>query len=175
MKNSILVRQVLNITLLVILFAAISCIPANINATNAQINATNNETVNSTDNQPAEEPCYAGAITENMLIALNDLDYPLFSCYFDDNMKEFINENAFTEIHNFISERAGDYISKEYDSYEKYDEYAVVYYQALYSKSNVAVKVKVVFNESGSEPLVSGFWLDSTLLETDHRDNLTEI
>lgn len=154
-------------TLLAVIIVALNCAPAVTNANNTGLDATNNETVSDTNNKNVYEPYYASDITDNMLIALNGLDYASFSRYFDDNMKEFINENAFTEIHNFISERAGEYISKEFDSCEKYDEYAVVYYRALYSKSNISMKVKVVFDEEGGEPLVSGFWLDSKLLESE--------
>jgi hypothetical protein len=167
MKKSVLIQTLLYIYLLTILIATISCASTDINSTNSSIETTNNETATTTDYLPANEPDYASDIAENMLVALNDLDYPSFSRYFDDNMKVSINENAFTEIHNFISERAGEYLYKKYDTCEKYDEYAVVYYQALYSKSNIAMKIKVVFDESGSEPMVSGFWLDSTLLENE--------
>jgi hypothetical protein len=167
MKKSVLIQTLLYVYLLTILIATINCASTDINSTNSSIETTSNETATTTDNQLADEPDYASEIAENMLVALKDLDYPSFSRYFDGNMKESINENAFTEIHNFISERAGEYISKEFDTCERYDEYAVVYYHALYSKSNIAMKVKVVFDESGSEPMVSGFWLDSTLLENE--------
>jgi hypothetical protein len=114
-------------------------------------------------NTNVDEPAYAAEITESMLNALETEDYASFSRYFDDNMAESITENDFKEIHNITYSRVGSYVSKQFKECTLHDEYAVVYYRAEYSEDNAEVKVKIVFDESGTEPLVAGFWLDSTL------------
>lgn len=115
--------------------------------------------------EPAE-PGYAGAITENILQAMNSGDYALFSEYFDEQMRETIPDDLFQKSRDLIRGKIGDYISKEFVETQIVDEiYRVVIYKARYSDEPADVKITVTFTETGSGALVSALTFVSPKLQ----------
>lgn len=106
----------------------------------------------------------ASAITENMLISLNDDNYMRFSENFDEKMKNSLSEPQFKYASAEIKRKIGTYISKEYIGTELKDGYTVVLFKGKFSHEKEDVLIKTVLQVGAGKPLVSGLWLDSSSL-----------
>jgi len=113
---------------------------------------------------PKPEPPYASEITENVLTGLNQSDFAGFSRDFDDTMKTAFTEQAFAQTRDLIKSKVGDYQSKQYLKTEEKEPYTTVYYKAQFTNEPDGVIVRIVFQEIGGKPLVSGLWFDSPKL-----------
>ena len=113
---------------------------------------------------PKPEPPYASEITENVLTGLNQSDFARFSRDFDEAMKKAFTEQVFTQTRDLIKSKVGDYQSKQYLKTEEKKPYTTVYYKAQYTNEPDGVIVRIVFQEIGGKPLVSGLWFDSPKL-----------
>lgn len=107
------------------------------------------------------EPEYAGAIAENMLQAMNNENYALYSEHFDEAMKNAMPEAVFKQSIIAIRGKIGSYISKQFVTTQQSGQYISVFYKAKFSGEPGDVTVKVVFQEIDGKPRVSGFWMDS--------------
>jgi hypothetical protein len=114
--------------------------------------------------QPVKAPDYADAMTETVLLAFNAGDYPTYSQYFVDSMKEALSETVFEGTREFIRDRVGDYISKEVTAVDVVDNKTTVTYTAKFSDEPDNVKVTFVFFETGGNVYISGLWYDSPKL-----------
>jgi hypothetical protein len=110
------------------------------------------------------EPEYAGPITEDILIGMNENDYAKFSEHFDEDMKVAFPETAV--ILPELKATIGDYIpeSREFWKVTTSGIYANVFYKTKFTKESANVVVKVVFREIDGEMYVSGLWFDSPKL-----------
>lgn len=101
---------------------------------------------------------FADPVTENMLIAINEDNYPLFSEYFDEKMKCTLDEKEYQRQASAIKKAFGEYVSKEFVTVETDGQYIVVVYRAKFTqRDNVTVRNVLSKNDEGF--LVSGFWL----------------
>jgi hypothetical protein len=107
------------------------------------------------------EPDYAGAITENMLQALNTGDYALYSEHFDEAMQKALPESVFKQSNTLIRSKIGNYVSKQYTTTQNEGQYISVYYKAKFSAEPGDVTVKVVFQRVAGKTYVAGFWMNS--------------
>lgn len=106
----------------------------------------------------------ASAITESMLISLNDDNYIRFSENFDDQMKNNLSETQFKYTSDEIKNKIGTYISKEYIGSELKEGYTVVLFRGKFSREKEEVLIKTILHVDAGKTLVSGFWLDSSSL-----------
>lgn len=110
------------------------------------------------------EPAYAGPITENILIGMNEDDYAMFSKCFDEDMKAAFpsDEPILPDIKAII----GYYVpeSKEFWKVTTSGIYTTVFYKAEFTEETEDVVVRMVFREIGGEMYVSGLWFDSPKL-----------
>ena len=104
---------------------------------------------------------YADPVTENILVAMNEGDYAIYSEDFDQTMKNAMTEAVFDETNTVIRSKIGDYVSKEFWKAESKDQYTIVYYRAKFTDEPADVTVRVVFQEINGEMKVSGLWFDS--------------
>ena len=110
-----------------------------------------------------EEPSFAGAITESILLAFNTGDYTAFSKRFDVAMKKAMPEATFIQTRDLIRGKVGDYKagSKYYVDHHDADEiYTVVVYKGEYTKED-EVKIIITFLETDDYIYVSGLYFDS--------------
>ena len=102
---------------------------------------------------------YAQAPAENLLEGLIAADYTRFSRDFSDNMKQGMNEQAFTDLLTMLETRLGTYQSSALVTVLRDENYSTLVYRLVYEKDN-QVSMRVVFDNQ--EPhLVSGLWFDS--------------
>ncbi|PXF59483.1 MAG: hypothetical protein C4B59_11360 [Candidatus Methanogaster sp.] len=104
---------------------------------------------------------YADPVAENILMAMNEDDYAMYSGDFDQTMKNAMTEAVFDETNAAIRSKIGDYVSKEFWKAESKDQYTLVYYKAKFTDEPADVTVKVVFQELNGTMKVSGLWLNS--------------
>jgi hypothetical protein len=104
---------------------------------------------------------YADPVTEQILVAMNEDDYAIYSEDFDQTMKNAMSEAVFDETNAVIRSKIGDYVSKEFWKAESKDQYTIVYYKAKFTDESADVTARVVFQEIGGEMKVSGLWFDS--------------
>lgn len=109
---------------------------------------------------------FADPMTENILVAMNDDDYPRFSQDFDEPMRNGMSETSYKNTFPAIKAKIGKYISKEFVSVENKDQYTVVTYKAKFSQEPADVIVRSVFSDKNGEKHISGFWLDSPNLRS---------
>lgn len=100
----------------------------------------------------------ADSMTENILIAMNENNYSHFSEDFDEKMKNVLNEAKYQETMPAIKDEIGNYISKEFISVTKKDQYTIVIYKAKFSEP-VDVYVKNILSENNGKYYISGFLL----------------
>ncbi len=103
------------------------------------------------------EPSYAGAMTENVLTALNAGDYTKFNQDFDEAMKTALSEASFTTLKNQLQSKYGDYVSKELDKVTVSGKYTTVVYNAKYTRA-AKVVITISFSTVDGKNLVSGLY-----------------
>ncbi len=113
----------------------------------------------------AHEPDYASAMTENILNAINEDSYDLYSESFTAEMKDKMPEDMVRQINSVIRLEIGAYESKEFWKTENAGQYTTVYYKAWFTNEPEDVIVKVVFQKVQGTIYVAGFWLDSPKLK----------
>lgn len=116
--------------------------------------------------QQSEVNDFADPLTENILLAMNENNYPRFSRNFDEKMKSEFNEAKFKNTIPVIKSKIGNYVSKEFMSVENKSGYTVVTYKAKFSQEPDEVIVRSVFSDINGQKYISGFWLDSPKLRS---------
>ena len=110
----------------------------------------------------SDQPGYANAIAEDMLVAVNEGDYNAFMEHIAYKYWEMLPEEDFDQQVADIEEEHGTYLTKTFWKVEVEDPYTAVYYKAEFTKSEEVV-VKVVFENVLGEIRVSGFWLNPVM------------
>lgn len=116
--------------------------------------------------QQSEVNNFADPLTENILLAMNEDNYPRFSRDFDEKMKSEFNETQFKNTIPVIKSKIGNYVSKEFMSVENQSGYTVVTYKAKFTQEPGDVIVRSVFSDINGQKYISGFWLDSPKLRS---------
>ena len=109
---------------------------------------------------------FADPMTENLLIAMNNKDYRMFSRDLGSKMKRAIPESRFYALVEQVNGKVGMYIpdSKQFYRAYKIGEFTNVIYKAKFSKENSPVTVRVVFDVENGKEKISGLWFDSPTL-----------
>lgn len=110
------------------------------------------------------EPDYAGAIAEDMLVAMSQGDFSIYESHLTAEAKAALTEADFKQASDFIVGRIGSYQSKTYIKTQDQSPYTTVYYKAKFSDEPADVIVRVVFQQVDGQAEVAGFWLDSPRL-----------
>ena len=110
------------------------------------------------------EPEYADAITESILLAMNEGDYAGFTGYFDENTKSLFTEEAFNQSIPAVTTIIGMYQAKGFWKTEVMGQITRVYYKAKFTLEPGDVIVKVDFREIEGKIYVATFLLDSPKL-----------
>ena len=103
----------------------------------------------------------ADPMTENILIAMNEDNYPQFSKDFDSQMKTMLNETVYQQKIPGIKSKIGQYQSKEFVSSKDKGGYTIVFYKAKFSQEPEEVIVQSILSQENGKYFISGFWLDS--------------
>ena len=111
-----------------------------------------------------EVRAYADPMTEDMLVAMNEEDYALFSEHLDETMKAAIPEEHFGEFVELFKDTIGDYVSKDFLNAGQREGGILVSYEAEYTDEPDDVVVQVFFLEVDGEMHVLGIWFDSPKL-----------
>ncbi len=109
---------------------------------------------------------FADPMTENLLIAMNNKDYRMFSRDFDSKMKQAIPESRFYTLVKQVNGKIGMYIpnSKQFYRAYKTGKFTTVVYKAKFSRESSPVTVRVVFDVESGKEKISGLWFDSPTL-----------
>jgi hypothetical protein len=119
--------------------------------------------------QPVDEASlriYADPMTENILQAINTVNYTSFSKDLDSTMKSSFTEQTFTSMCSTLESKIGSYVSKVFIRGESLQGYTIAYYNATYTDEPAGVSVKVVFSSDGGAAKISGLWFDSPKLRS---------
>jgi hypothetical protein len=117
--------------------------------------------------QPVDETAlrvYADPMTENLLQAINTVDYSSFSEDFDSTMKSGITEQSFISMCSTFQSKVGNYTSKTFVRGESLQGYIIAYYSAAFTDEPAGVSVKVVFSSVNGSMKITGLWFDSPKL-----------
>jgi hypothetical protein len=114
------------------------------------------------------EPSYAKASTENIMKAINENDYTLFSRDFDQTMKQAMNQQAFDQVRTTLSAKVGSYVpgSLEFNQTAVQADYTVVSYTAKFTNEPENVIVTITFKTIDGNNLVSGLYFNSPKLRS---------
>jgi hypothetical protein len=109
----------------------------------------------------AEEPNYAGPVVEAALKSLSGGDFETYAGLFTEASQPALTKEAFTEGHEVITGKIGEYVSKTYVEEKTESGYKVLYYEAEFTGEPETVTVRAIFQEDKGEMKLAGFWLDS--------------
>lgn len=107
---------------------------------------------------------YSDGTTENILTAINNDDYAVYTKDFSPEMKKAIPEDTFKEQNKIIKGKIGTYESKKFAKAETKDEYIRTFYIAKFSDEPKDVTVLVVFKADDPDHKVQGIFLSSPKL-----------
>ena len=102
---------------------------------------------------------YADAITENILVAMNESDFEKFSKDFDDNLKMEVSASTFPTFLAQVNGRVGPYIkgSKEVISVQNIENRTVINYSLDFEKMN-EVNLEINLQKIENRVKVVGLW-----------------
>lgn len=103
----------------------------------------------------------ADPMAENILIAMNEDNYPSFARDFNDKMKISLSKEKYSEKFTKIKKNIGNYIAntKEYLGYKGKGEKNIVKYKAQFTQKSEDVIIKIVFTRQEDKEYISGLWL----------------
>lgn len=109
---------------------------------------------------------FADPMTENLLIAMNNKNYEMFSRDLDSKMKQAIPESKFFVLVGQVNGKIGMYVpnSKQFYRAYKSGKFINVVYKAKFIEENSPVTVRVVFDMENGKERISGLWFDSPML-----------
>ena len=102
---------------------------------------------------------YADAITENILVAMNESDFEKFSKDFDDNLKMEVSASTFSTFLAQVNGRVGPYVkgSKEVISVQNIENRTVINYSLDFEKMN-EVNLEINLQKIENRVKVVGLW-----------------
>ena len=95
------------------------------------------------------------SISENLLQALGNEDYPSFSRDFSQGMKLQLNEELFFQTKQLLENTSGSYVSKEPSKFYEHDPYEIYQYACCFEKENVTLTLYM------NSSLIEGLYFDS--------------
>lgn len=107
---------------------------------------------------PQDATDFSNDVTENMLLAINENQFPTASQFFDDKMKKQLNKKTFLSNAAKITDFFGPYITKELLRTESQEPYTILIYKAKFAKDD-NVTIKTVLVNDADKFLISGFWV----------------
>jgi hypothetical protein len=112
------------------------------------------------------EPSYSRSITENIMLALNEKNFTLYSQDFDPAMKKAMSQNSFEQIQSTIASKVGTYVpgSIEFTQAILQDTYTVVVYTAKFTDEPDKVTITISFQSVNGKNLVGGLYFNSPKL-----------
>jgi hypothetical protein len=112
------------------------------------------------------EPLYARAMTENILLAINNNDYALYSKNFDNAMKQAMTQKAFDQVQSTIATKVGSYEpgSIQFVQAISQDPYIAVIYSSKFTNEQDNVTVTISFHTVDGNDLVGGLYFNSPKL-----------
>jgi hypothetical protein len=112
------------------------------------------------------EPLYARAMTENILLAINNDDYALYSKNLDSAMKQAMTQQAFDQVQSTIATKVGSYEpgSIQFVQAISQDPYIAVIYSSKFTNEQDNVTVTISFHTVDGNDLVGGLYFNSPKL-----------
>ncbi len=112
----------------------------------------------------AVEPAYAGALTDNILTAINDGNYQKFSRDLNQTMLNALPETAFNQLAGGLKSKIGDYVSKQFKSVTVQNGITTVIYNAKYTISK-SVAITRSFQTVSGRDLIAGLYFNAPELQ----------
>jgi hypothetical protein len=106
---------------------------------------------------------YANPAADSILEGFNNGDYARYSLHFDEQMKNALPVQVFTQTREAILLKIGKYKSRELSDVYTQNQYTVVVYRGNFEAEN-NVEIKIIFQKLGDKILVSGLWFNSPKL-----------
>ena len=108
---------------------------------------------------------YAEVFTENIVQAIEKVDYAQFSKDFSSELKNAITEDNFKTLCTSFSENIGKYESRKFSAASESEKDSMIYqtviYKAKYSKEEKDVQITASFSENDGKVLVQGIFFKS--------------
>lgn len=108
---------------------------------------------------------FAEPLTENIIRAIEKVDYAQFSKDFSTELKDAISEDNFKALCTSFSEKIGKYESKKFAAAAESEKEGMisktVIYNAKYSKEEKDVQITASFSENDGKVLVQGIFFKS--------------
>jgi hypothetical protein len=104
---------------------------------------------------------YSEPMADNLLNAITASDYALFTRDMDDAMLKAFTQAEFTNLHDQLNGKIGQYVSRQVTNVAPSQEMMVVTYSARYTQED-GVTVRIVFG--GTPTKITGLWFDSAKL-----------
>jgi hypothetical protein len=116
--------------------------------------------------QPAEPAALSNdqviQIVDNMLTAINQVDYQLFAQDFSEDMKNGFTEEMFTDLADLLENASGKYVSCADAKPDLSNNQGYAVYRLVCTYEQESVVVTVTFKTDGDK--VEGLFFDSTNL-----------
>jgi hypothetical protein len=112
------------------------------------------------------EPSYSREITENIMLAINNNNFPQYSRDFDQTMKQAMTEQAFEQVQKTVTSKIGSYVpaSLQFSKTVAQDKYIVVNYLCKFTGEPDSVTVTISFQAVDGKYLVAGLYFNSPKL-----------
>jgi uncharacterized membrane protein YhfC len=105
---------------------------------------------------------YSESKTDNLLQGLNNNDYAVFARDLNDQMKAAIPETTLAKMRTQVSDKIGNYVSRQVQSISRSGDSVTVIYAARFANDD-QVTLRVSF-EAAEPHRISGLWFDSPQL-----------
>ena len=106
----------------------------------------------------------AEPLTEQIMQAINADDYNSFKSNNSAKMKEVLPENEFKKMAIDLKGKFGDYKEKEVTSVELCEEYIIVSYKGIFSKTTDPLLIRVILMKERGKTCVAGLWFNTMKL-----------
>jgi len=100
----------------------------------------------------------AEPMMDNILKAMKNRDYKLYTKNFDPTMKKVVTKGKFLSACDSIKSNFGDYKSRKYFTIGRKGGMVKIIWKAKYSKTKRNVQMELVLKKYGDKWLIAGHW-----------------
>lgn len=101
----------------------------------------------------------AEPVLDNILNGFVGNDYNQYSKDFNDTFKNTVSLDKFPQIRQDILDRIGNYLYREYLGFINRQSVTIVFWKAMFGKTQNEVLIKLVISDDDGKYLVTGFWV----------------
>ncbi|MBU4304152.1 MAG: DUF3887 domain-containing protein [Candidatus Omnitrophica bacterium] len=97
-------------------------------------------------------------IMDNIFDGLNNEDYDKYSRDFDGTLKETLSPERFRAVRKEIKDWVGNYLYREYLGFINRQAITIIFWKAVFDKTQDEILIKLVVSERDGKYLVTGLW-----------------